>query len=56
MVIFLAGQLGSLGDLPAGSLNRLIQAGQIYVGRGFGMEFIIGDWWQSHGDGSITAC
>ena len=49
--ICLAGYLGFLVHLPTGSRNRLIQVSQIYVSGAFAIEFIIGNSWQSHGDG-----
>jgi len=51
MTIFLISYLGFLRQLRAGSRNRFILAGLIYVGGAFGTEFVISYWWDTHGDG-----
>ncbi len=50
MAVFLAGYLGFLRHLPRSSRNRFILAGLVYVGGAFGTEFLIGYWWETHGD------
>jgi len=50
MALFLASYLGFLRHLPAGSRNRFILAGLVYVGGAFGTEFIVSYWWDTHGD------